>query len=85
MEIESKDIARLLSAATYNDFTVITADFSHAAGFYIEVPTGGGTVIGKTFAGTAFSASFREGYHPIRMKSITFTGSVAGIKALFNS
>ncbi len=84
MEIESKDLARFTAAVTYNDFVVITADFSHPNGFFIEVPTGGGTVIGKTWGGTAFSATFREGYHPIRMKSITFAGSVAGLKACFN-
>jgi hypothetical protein len=78
-----KDIAALLSVSSFVDFQVITADFSRPDGFYIEVPAAGGTVIGKTWGGTAFSATFAGGYHKIKLKSVTFTGSVAGIKALW--
>lgn len=85
MEIESKDLARFTAAVTYNDFVVITADFSHPNGFFIQVPNGGGTVIGKTFGGKDFSENFEGGWYPLRLKSITFTGTVAGIKAFFNS
>lgn len=67
--------------ATYEDFKVLTADYTDATnGFYMSVPSGGGTVIGVTFKGTSFSTTFLAGDFPCKLRSITFTGSVAGIK-----
>lgn len=74
----------LLSSATFTDFKVLSEDIvNHPQGFYICVPAGGGTVIGKTWQGNDFNTTFGEGYHPIKMKSITFTGTVAGLKVCF--
>ena len=68
----------LIGRTTYDNFLPITlaADFNPGYGFYLYVGTEG-IVNGIDWSGKTFSRKFIPGYHPIKLKQVTLTGTTA--------